>query len=70
MAECGKVRFTKFRAFAALERNRKHRNPRRMEKRVYFCPECNAYHLTKKNEIDQSDRERRINFKRKKIVGE
>lgn len=51
LMSCGKVKYKdKLAAMVALVRCKgKHNNAwKRQEKRVYYCNECKAWHLTKK----------------------
>jgi hypothetical protein len=51
MKQCHKKRFDKIGALWALTQAKRSTDKRRKEKRMYFCTQCKAYHLTKQEKI-------------------
>lgn len=50
--KCSKIKYKdRLSAMIALASCLSVHNKKRMETRYYWCKECNAYHLTKKNRI-------------------
>lgn len=47
MEKCNKIPFSKREANEALSYCKKNRRKFRREERIYHCPECNMWHLTK-----------------------
>ena len=46
---CKKIKYDKIGAMFALSQTMKSKNHKRMEKRIYYCSECKAWHLTSEN---------------------
>ena len=53
---CKKVKLTKKEANAFLKEVKKWRNSYRKEKRSYYCEECQAWHTTSKDFIEEFER--------------
>ena len=46
---CNKIKYDKIGAMFALSQTMKSKSHKRMEKRIYYCNECKAWHLTSEN---------------------
>jgi hypothetical protein len=50
-----KIRFTKKEAETALRKNKHSRKKYRKECRAYYCASCNAWHLTSREDLKDTD---------------
>ena len=47
--KCNKKKLDKIKAMLILSEIKNKYNRKRLEKRLYYCSECRAYHLTKQD---------------------
>ena len=50
MQECKKRKFDKIAAMLVIANAQRSRLSKRQERRIYWCDDCNAYHVTSQEE--------------------
>lgn len=65
MCDGSKIAFTKKEAEAILKAARNSYDQRRKECRIYYCADCNAWHLTSKEQGANVVTPARLKFKKK-----